>query len=265
MEALAGAAEELAATSTEIGSAMARAQLGVGDAIGRAREAGAMIAELARAAEEIGGILDAISSVARQTNLLALNATIEAARAGAAGRGFAVVASEVKALSVETAASAALVRARIASLRTSAGASVGRGGRGRQRHRGTRAPIRHRAGSGRRTEPVDRRAGATLGGGNLGVCATGERAGEGGQRSHGRGGRSGSHVREAQPARRKRWRAVLGQRFRRGSAPQHCGRSTPLRPGSRWNWTSRSRWPAARLSAARWMPAGAGSWFARPP
>jgi methyl-accepting chemotaxis protein len=53
--------------------------------------------------DEIGKVIQLISSVAGQTNLLALNATIEAARAGDAGKGFAVVANEVKDLAGETA------------------------------------------------------------------------------------------------------------------------------------------------------------------
>jgi ABC-type transporter Mla subunit MlaD len=63
----------------------------------------AKVAELRSAAEQIGTVVELISSIAGQTNLLALNATIEAARAGDAGKGFAVVASEVKSLAAQTA------------------------------------------------------------------------------------------------------------------------------------------------------------------
>jgi methyl-accepting chemotaxis protein len=122
---LAASTEELAATSGEIDAAMGQADARIVDAVETARGANGMIAELARATDEIVGIIDTIAAVARQTNLLALNATIEAARAGAAGRGFAIVASEVKALSVETSNAANDIRSRIGRLRDSAGASIG--------------------------------------------------------------------------------------------------------------------------------------------
>ncbi|VBB07272.1 Hypothetical protein LUCI_2516 [Lucifera butyrica] len=62
----------------------------------------AAIADLAKGSQEIGEIVNLISTIAGQTNLLALNAAIEAARAGEHGRGFAVVAEEVRKLAEES-------------------------------------------------------------------------------------------------------------------------------------------------------------------
>ncbi|MBC7644982.1 MAG: methyl-accepting chemotaxis protein, partial [Thermoleophilia bacterium] len=59
--------------------------------------------------DQIGGITEAISSIADQTNLLALNAAIEAARAGEHGRGFAIVADEVRKLAEESQNAAASI------------------------------------------------------------------------------------------------------------------------------------------------------------
>lgn len=61
-----------------------------------------MVAKLGERSQEIGQIVDTISSIAGQTNLLALNAAIEAARAGEQGRGFAVVAEEVRKLAEQS-------------------------------------------------------------------------------------------------------------------------------------------------------------------
>jgi methyl-accepting chemotaxis protein len=68
-------------------------------------DASKLIDEVNSASDDIGQVLNVISSIADQTNLLALNAAIEAARAGESGRGFAVVADEVRALAQRTGSS----------------------------------------------------------------------------------------------------------------------------------------------------------------
>jgi len=71
-----------------------------------AQEMATVVGKLGERSQEIGRIVEVITTIAEQTNLLALNAAIEAARAGEAGRGFAVVAEEVRKLAENSARAA---------------------------------------------------------------------------------------------------------------------------------------------------------------
>ncbi len=103
VDAMAAAAEEIAASSSEIGRQVDGAAKLVGSAVEQSHHAVSTVRQLSTDAQRVAEAVTMIEAVAAQTNLLALNATIEAARAGEAGKGFAVVAGEVKSLANQTA------------------------------------------------------------------------------------------------------------------------------------------------------------------
>lgn len=121
---LATAAEEFAASSSEISRQVGDAGSLTDEAHSAATAAGRSLDGLRSSSGEIGNVVSLIAAIAKQTNLLALNAKIEAARAGAAGRGFAVVADEVKALSVETQKATDEIAHKIGQLQKDAAESV---------------------------------------------------------------------------------------------------------------------------------------------
>jgi methyl-accepting chemotaxis protein len=106
-------AGDVAARGAESAQHASEAMAAVNDATGHVTDG---IGVLAAKSEEIGGIVETITSLADQTNLLALNAAIEAARAGEQGRGFAVVAEEVRKLAEQSQGAAGKISGLIAEI-----------------------------------------------------------------------------------------------------------------------------------------------------
>ncbi|MGY2048946.1 methyl-accepting chemotaxis protein [Methylobacterium sp. JK268] len=118
VQTMAAAAEELAASVSEISQSMAKAR-GVTDiAHDQVRSASGFTQSLSSAATAMSGIVGLIQTIASQINLLALNATIESARAGEAGRGFAVVAQEVKNLANQASRATEQISAEIGTMQS---------------------------------------------------------------------------------------------------------------------------------------------------
>ena len=117
--ALTGNASELSTRGKQVA---AKAETGMQGILKSSSDIEFMITDISNQMDEIGRIVDIISSIAEQTNLLALNAAIEAARAGEAGLGFAVVAGEVKELATGSQKSAENIASIISTLQKKTGA-----------------------------------------------------------------------------------------------------------------------------------------------
>ena len=124
VQMVAAASEQMSATINEIASNTEKGRSITGEAVRQAKSVSSRVAELGKAAVDVGKVTETINEISEQTNLLALNATIEAARAGEAGKGFAVVANEIKELAKQTAAATQDIRMKIEGIQGSTDGTV---------------------------------------------------------------------------------------------------------------------------------------------
>ena len=123
------AAEEMSASIAEIARSSTQAAGVARQGVTEIEATMARLRELDEASQQIGKVVDLITSIAEQTNLLALNATIEAARAGESGRGFSVVAGEVKELAKQSGSATDEIRQNISRVQAEIVQAVERIGR----------------------------------------------------------------------------------------------------------------------------------------
>jgi methyl-accepting chemotaxis protein len=124
VQSVSATAEEMNANIKEITRNAGHAAGIAHSAVQEAEVAMRAINQLGTSSEDIGAVVNVITSIAEQTNLLALNATIEAARAGESGKGFAVVASEVKELAKGTAKATGDIQLKIQTIQKDTQASI---------------------------------------------------------------------------------------------------------------------------------------------
>ncbi|MEA1922389.1 MAG: HAMP domain-containing methyl-accepting chemotaxis protein [Pseudomonadota bacterium] len=116
--------QEMTSVINEIADSTAKARTITIESVSQTNSANEQVNKLGGAAQEIGKVIETITSISSQVNLLALNATIEAARAGEAGKGFAVVANEIKELAQQTANAAGEIQERVESIQNSTKGTV---------------------------------------------------------------------------------------------------------------------------------------------
>ena len=138
MDSFSATMQQVAASASEVATAAEQAREEAGDGLESGEDAREVatevlevsehlresVAELQTHMDDIGNVVEVISTVADQTNVLALNANIEAARAGTEGDGFAVVAEEVGELASETREHADDITEKIETLRVQASDTV---------------------------------------------------------------------------------------------------------------------------------------------